>query len=228
MVDSSAINPIPSGALEDRQALTMDGLRRLSGLTLKGVAQRLGVSAATVRGWEKGVAPRLSPQEMMLLGTIYQCSLDDLIQAFRNSMDPMARKKEMALDALSEHAKDVLEEMHEFKALCEPVLHVKARHPNNPSDWYTLGESIDKLNGLLVTGDWVETYGIGCWLSGAFAQVASNLSPLALKDAIESLWLLAAKVAEYEKHQEDVCKDLGITREVLRGWGWASELIDNA
>lgn len=58
-------------------------LRRRIGLTQRQVAQALDVREATVSEWERGLsAPRLRLIRQML--NVYQCSLDELIEAFES------------------------------------------------------------------------------------------------------------------------------------------------
>lgn len=61
--------------------LTPVSLRKRVGLTQRQVAQALNVREATVSEWERGLsAPRLRLVRQML--NVYQCSLDELIEAF--------------------------------------------------------------------------------------------------------------------------------------------------
>ncbi|AFY43643.1 helix-turn-helix transcriptional regulator [Nostoc sp. PCC 7107] len=72
---------------EKREPLTPMSLRKRVGLTQRKVAQELDIRSQTVGDWEKGGVPHLTPSKMKRLCEIYQCSLDDLIEAFemRNS-----------------------------------------------------------------------------------------------------------------------------------------------
>ena len=68
--------------------LTMQTLRVSAGLTAQKVAQELGVSESTVRNWDHGrTEPQLKLGQVATLARLYQCSLDDLIAASRNSME---------------------------------------------------------------------------------------------------------------------------------------------
>ncbi|NJL87578.1 MAG: helix-turn-helix transcriptional regulator [Leptolyngbyaceae cyanobacterium SM1_1_3] len=58
-------------------------LRKRSGLTQRQVAETLGKRVTTISDWERGATqPRLSLSEVKALMTLYQCSLDELIEAF--------------------------------------------------------------------------------------------------------------------------------------------------
>lgn len=59
-------------------------LRKRIGLTQRQVAQALDVRESTVSEWERGLsAPRLRLVKQML--NVYQCSLDELIEAFESN-----------------------------------------------------------------------------------------------------------------------------------------------
>lgn len=57
-------------------------LRKRVGLTQREVAQRLDVRSQTIGLWEKGGVPHLPPSKMKKLCEAYECTLDDLIEAF--------------------------------------------------------------------------------------------------------------------------------------------------
>jgi transcriptional regulator with XRE-family HTH domain len=69
---------------EDRGSqLNPAGLRKRVGLTQRQVAQALNVRESTVSEWERRLsAPRLRLVKQML--NVYQCSLDELIEAFES------------------------------------------------------------------------------------------------------------------------------------------------
>ena len=61
-------------------------LRKRVGLTQRQVAQALNVRESTVSEWERGLsAPRLRLVRQIL--NVYQCSLDELIEAFESGRD---------------------------------------------------------------------------------------------------------------------------------------------
>ncbi|AFZ24765.1 putative transcriptional regulator [Cylindrospermum stagnale PCC 7417] len=66
----------------ERKALTPMSLRKKVNLTQRQVAQALDIQTQTVGGWEKGGIPHLPPSKIKKLCEVYQCSLDDLIEAF--------------------------------------------------------------------------------------------------------------------------------------------------
>lgn len=73
---------------EDGELLTPALLRKRAGLTQRRVAELLNKKVATISDWERGVAqPRLSFSEVKALMELYQCSLDELIEAFESSTD---------------------------------------------------------------------------------------------------------------------------------------------
>jgi transcriptional regulator with XRE-family HTH domain len=61
-------------------------LRQRVGLTQRQVAQALDVRQSTVSDWERGISvPNLPPSKVKLMLEIYQCTLDELIEAFELS-----------------------------------------------------------------------------------------------------------------------------------------------
>lgn len=67
-----------------KETLTAMSLRKRAGLTQREVAQRLDIRSQTVGIWEKGGVPHLPPSKMKKLCEAYNCTLDDLIEAFEN------------------------------------------------------------------------------------------------------------------------------------------------
>ena len=64
----------------------MQILRQNAGLTAQSVAQALDVAESTVRNWDKGRSePKLKLGQVKRLTELYQCSLDDLLEAIANS-----------------------------------------------------------------------------------------------------------------------------------------------
>lgn len=81
---------------EDRQPLSPMFLRKRAGLTQAQVAGLLGKSLSTVVKWEsRTFVPKGSPSEIKKLCEVYQCSLDELIEAFELSAGS-ARNKSSA------------------------------------------------------------------------------------------------------------------------------------
>lgn len=63
--------------------LTPMNLRKRIGLTQVQMAARLGRSPSTVAKWEaRDVIPKGTPSEIKRLCEAYQCTLDELIEAF--------------------------------------------------------------------------------------------------------------------------------------------------
>lgn len=64
----------------------MQVLRANAGLTAQQVAQELGVAESSVRNWDKGrTEPTLRLEQIKQLTQLYGCTLDDLIDAVKNS-----------------------------------------------------------------------------------------------------------------------------------------------
>lgn len=71
----------------DLRKRTMD-LRKRAGLTQAELAQKIGRSISTIAKWEAGdVVPRGTPSEIKKLCEVYQCSIEDLIEAFERQLD---------------------------------------------------------------------------------------------------------------------------------------------
>lgn len=118
-------------------------------------------------------------------------------------------KETCALDALKDDKTYVLESLHEFKSICEPVLDIEIRHSYELCKTHTLRDHLDELDQLLVSGEYVENAAIGGWITGAFASVAGNFDPRVLRDAINALHSLTYWMIFYE-HQYDKVVDLGL------------------
>ena len=70
---------------EDDSRLTPMKLRKKLGLTQVQMAQRLNKSPSTVFKWEsRSVVPTGTPSEIKSLCLAYECSLDELIEAFES------------------------------------------------------------------------------------------------------------------------------------------------
>jgi DNA-binding XRE family transcriptional regulator len=65
-------------------------LRKRVGLTQRQVAQAIDVQVQTVGSWEKGKIPHLPPSKIKKLCEVYQCTLDDLIEAFEYHLESRA------------------------------------------------------------------------------------------------------------------------------------------
>lgn len=71
---------------EQEDQLNPVKLRQRVGLTQRQVAQALDVRQSTVSDWERGVTtPNLPPSKLKMMLQIYQCTLDDLIEAFEKT-----------------------------------------------------------------------------------------------------------------------------------------------
>jgi transcriptional regulator with XRE-family HTH domain len=70
---------------EKKELLTPMSLRKRVGLTQRKIAQELDIRVQTVGEWEKGGIPRLIPSKMKRLCELYQCSMDELIEAFEEN-----------------------------------------------------------------------------------------------------------------------------------------------
>lgn len=64
-------------------------LRKRAGLSQRQVAQAIDVQTQTVGRWEQGVTPRLTPSQVKKLLELFDCSLDDLIEAFEGVSTPI-------------------------------------------------------------------------------------------------------------------------------------------
>lgn len=71
---------------QDKDQLTPMTLRkRVKGLTQRKVAQALDIREATVSEWERGIStPRLPLSKVRVMMAIYECTLDELIEAFES------------------------------------------------------------------------------------------------------------------------------------------------
>ena len=57
-------------------------LRTRANLTQRQVAQAIGVTDQTISNWETGVyKPRLTPKQTRALLQLFQCTLDELVEA---------------------------------------------------------------------------------------------------------------------------------------------------
>ncbi|WP_199312559.1 helix-turn-helix domain-containing protein [Microcoleus sp. FACHB-672] len=58
-------------------------LRKKAGLTQRAIAVALDVRESTISEWERGLStPHLRPSQVKKMLEVYQCSLDELIEAF--------------------------------------------------------------------------------------------------------------------------------------------------
>ncbi|MCC3506245.1 MAG: helix-turn-helix transcriptional regulator [Microcoleus sp. PH2017_20_SFW_D_A] len=53
-------------------------------MTQEQAARALGIRPATLSSWETGRTPRMAPSLIKKMMQIYDCSLDDLIEAFES------------------------------------------------------------------------------------------------------------------------------------------------
>jgi len=62
-------------------------LRKRANLTQRQVAQAVGVTDQTVSNWEQGIhMPRLTPQQMLVLCNLLNCTLEELAAATPNDV----------------------------------------------------------------------------------------------------------------------------------------------
>ena len=79
----------------EKASLTPMSLRKKANLTQRQVAQAIDVQVQTVGGWEKGVTPHLPPSKYKKLCELYDCTLDELIEAFEGrqpSSEPASKQ----------------------------------------------------------------------------------------------------------------------------------------
>jgi transcriptional regulator with XRE-family HTH domain len=83
-MDSHALLVIEYNMCEESgECLTPMDLRKRIGLTQVQLAARLGKSPSTVAKWEaRSVIPKGTPSEIKRLCETYECTLDELIEAF--------------------------------------------------------------------------------------------------------------------------------------------------
>lgn len=69
---------------EDR--ITPVTLRKRAKLTQRKLAEALDVRQGTISDWERGLAiPHLRPSQVKVMMQLFQCSIDDLIEAYEGS-----------------------------------------------------------------------------------------------------------------------------------------------
>ncbi|WGV25986.1 helix-turn-helix domain-containing protein [Halotia branconii] len=75
---------------KEKKTLTPMELRKRVGLTQRQVAIALDKKVATISDWERGVTrPRLTFSETKMLMAIFECTLDELIEAYeREKVQP--------------------------------------------------------------------------------------------------------------------------------------------
>lgn len=72
---------------DERQPLSPMDLRKRVGLTQVQLAMKIGKSPSTVAKWEaRDVVPKGTPSEIKKLCEAYQCTIDELIEAFEAPM----------------------------------------------------------------------------------------------------------------------------------------------
>lgn len=69
-------------------------IREISDLTLKNVAEEMGVSVNTVWRWEKGETDP-SVEQMKKLCALYECSMDDLLNPPKPSKGEIIRRRRL-------------------------------------------------------------------------------------------------------------------------------------
>jgi len=77
----------------DENQLTPVMLRkRIPKLSQRKVAQAIDVKPATVSDWERGLSvPHLRPSQIKKMMEVYQCGIDDIIEAFEGASDKTAK-----------------------------------------------------------------------------------------------------------------------------------------
>lgn len=70
-----------------RKQVTAVDLRKRLGMTQEQAAKLIGIRPATLSGWETGRTPRMAPSLVKRMMEVYQCTLDELIQAFEGGVD---------------------------------------------------------------------------------------------------------------------------------------------
>jgi transcriptional regulator with XRE-family HTH domain len=68
-----------------KEQLTPMSLRKAANLSQRQVAQALDIQTQTVGNWEKGRVPNLPPSKIKKLCEIFNCTLDDLIEAYEGA-----------------------------------------------------------------------------------------------------------------------------------------------
>jgi transcriptional regulator with XRE-family HTH domain len=77
--------------VEENQPLKPMTLRKRAKLTQRQVATALDVRESTVSEWERGLSkPHLVPSKTKKLLELYQCTIDELIEAFEESTSASA------------------------------------------------------------------------------------------------------------------------------------------
>lgn len=72
----------------ERQPLSPMDLRKRVGLTQVQLAMKIGKSPSTVAKWEaRDVVPKGTPSEIKKLCEAYQCTIDELIEAFESAVE---------------------------------------------------------------------------------------------------------------------------------------------
>ena len=78
--------------------MDMKQLRLKAGLRAEEVAVQIGVAHSSIRNWEQGrTIPRLRVDQVALLCRIYQCSIDDLEQSVRASVENYENSEKKAV-----------------------------------------------------------------------------------------------------------------------------------
>jgi len=79
-------------AQDENQVTPMSLRKRIPNLTQRKVAVALGVGESTVSEWERGITrPHLLPSQVRKMLEVYQCSFDELIEAFEGTRAESAK-----------------------------------------------------------------------------------------------------------------------------------------
>jgi transcriptional regulator with XRE-family HTH domain len=87
---------------KDKNASSSMELRRKAGISRMQVAIVLGVTQSTVAKWEQGAyEPHLPMRKIKVWANLYECSVDELIQAFSPSDDTNLNDRSESLEEVS-------------------------------------------------------------------------------------------------------------------------------
>lgn len=76
---------------DQRSQPTPVNLRKRAGLTQRQIARALDVRESTISEWERGISvPHLPLSKVKQMLEVYQCSLDELIEAFESLKEAVA------------------------------------------------------------------------------------------------------------------------------------------
>lgn len=80
--------------------MNMKQLRQKAGLKAEVVAVQLGIGVSTIRNWEQGrTIPKLRLEQFVDLCRLYQCSIEDLYRAAKQSTKEQGMVSDRTLTA---------------------------------------------------------------------------------------------------------------------------------